>query len=342
MEKIQIRSAELSDEEQLIAFIKEHWYIRDHVFTRERAVFRDCHVENQTLHFLLGVGEETGKIYGIYGYWYFNHEETPDISVAMMQALKEGGLGLGAQMIQEVQNKTGCRSLSSSGIVPKTIPIYQFMGYQTGKLAHYYRLNDLDTYTVAKVEHKEILPVQSAGARFEKIAHAEELDGLFQFESYRHITPYKDHAFVTRKYYDNVGYKYHLYAVLETDESCRALFVGREIVCNGSTVFKIVDYIGCDEALAGCSKAFQQLITDNGYEFIDFYEYGIADELMEQAGFSLVSEKGGVIIPHYFEPFEQRNIDIFFFTTNEKNYHSYRTDGGQERPNYIENEVAIG
>ncbi len=41
------------------------------------------------------------------------------------------------------------------------------------------------------------------------------------------------------------------------------------------------------------------------------------------------------IIPNHFEPFEQRNIDIHFFTSQMEHFRMFKADGDQERPNCI-------
>ncbi len=51
-------------------------------------------------------------------------------------------------------------------------------------------------------------------------------------------------------------------------------------------------------------------MQEKAYEFIDFYCYGIAHQYLKKAGFSLLSQEDGNIIPNYFEPFERENVKI--------------------------------
>ena len=68
------------------------------------------------------------------------------------------------------------------------------------------------------------------------------------------------------------------------------------------------------------------------YEFIDFYCYGIAHQYLKKAGFSLLSQEDGNIIPNYFEPFERENVKIRIVVAHWPSFHLYRGDGDQDRP----------
>lgn len=54
---------------------------------------------------------------------------------------------------------------------------------------------------------------------------------------------------------------------------------------------------------------------------------------MELSGFNLRSLEDENIIPTYFEPFVQKNIDIWF-QSSEKGLCIFKADGDQDRPNY--------
>ena len=42
-----------------------------------------------------------------------------------------------------------------------------------------------------------------------------------------------------------------------------------------------------------------------------------------------------IIIPNYYEPFEQKNIDINFSTNIHEGFRMFKGDGDQDRPNSI-------
>ncbi|MDE6748858.1 MAG: hypothetical protein K2K21_07340, partial [Lachnospiraceae bacterium] len=75
-----------------------------------------------------------------------------------------------------------------------------------------------------------------------------------------------------------------------------------------------------------------RILEELGYEYIDFYCYGISDDIMRQSGFIKRESDDVNIIPNYFEPFEARNVDIYFVSNVLDKLHLYRGDGDQDRP----------
>lgn len=338
LEEVIIRPAEIEDEDRIIEFLREHWIIKNHVFTRRRDLFENCHLIDGRITYLLAEGKDTGTLYGIYGYSYNNADFTkPDISAVIFQTLKSPNPSLGIEMVLELQKITNCRVLFCPGIVKKTRGLYQYLGYQTGTMKHYYRLNDLAEYKIAVVNNKNIIfKEETEPFTLKRMSSLEKIKEKFKFSDYKHIVPYRDAWSVEHRYFKNIGYQYIIYGIFDLTDTCRALVVGREIECIGSRVFKIVDFIGEDTAFGHCYQGIDSLLKENEYEYIDFYEVGIKDSIMADAGFTLRDPADTNIIPNYFEPFEQRNVDIYYFTTVTENFHTFRTDSGQDRPNFIE------
>ena len=54
--------------------------------------------------------------------------------------------------------------------------------------------------------------------------------------------------------------------------------------------------------------------------------------ILKKAGFSLLSQEDGNIIPNYFEPFERENVKIRIVVAHWPSFHLYRGDGDQDRP----------
>ncbi|MDO5117882.1 MAG: hypothetical protein Q4D34_05275 [Eggerthellaceae bacterium] len=337
LEDTKIRLATPDDADNIIEFLREHWIIRNHVFTRRRDLFDNCHLIEGRLTYLLAEGVETKKLYGILGYSFSNHNfDNPDISAVIFQTLKTSNPSLGIDMIQKLQELTNSRSLFCPGIIKKTKGIYDFLGYETGMLRHYYKLGKTDDF---KIAHIESLPqkVQYPDVAYsiKRLETYDQVLDAFDFERFTEVMPYRDAWSVKQRYFDNIGYDYEVYGIF-SDAGCEALFVGREIPCNGTAMFKVVDYLGEDEALAHAGAALDELLAARGWEYMDFYEHGIDDEYMEAAGFVQRVKKDVNIVPNYFEPYELSNVDIYYYTTWPGKYHIYRSDSGQDRPNFIE------
>ena len=98
-----------------------------------------------------------------------------------MENIKVGQLLLGIELVNYIKEYTSCHVLASCGIGLDTIPIYQFLDYNTGKLNHFYRLADKTEYRVAVVQEKKILPMK----RHDKTDWLPNLTE-FQFKEYFH------------------------------------------------------------------------------------------------------------------------------------------------------------
>lgn len=143
--------------------------------------------------------------------------------------------------------------------------------------------------------------------------------------------PYKDKQYLKHRYFNHPVYKYDVYSVIKPDAQ-RSFIILREVAVNNSRIAKIVDFIGEDEALIGLSGEWDRLMQERGYEFIDFYCYGIDDSILDASGFIKRNESDLNIIPNYFEPYEATNVDIYFVSNILEDLHLYRGDGDQDRP----------
>lgn len=114
-----------------------------------------------------------------------------------------------------------------------------------------------------------------------------------------------------------------------------AVIVMRRITVNDSQVLRIVDYIGNKQALQYLYGEFRRLMNDQ-VEYIDFYCYGFDRTILSRAGFIRREENDCNIIPNYFEPFLQKNVDIWFNSTCE-GITICKADADQDRPNIISN-----
>ena len=122
-----------------------------------------------------------------------------------------------------------------------------------------------------------------------------------------------------------------IYGIKMNGMNTNAVFVLRVQECKGTRVVRFVDCIGCLEALT-CITPFIDDILDQEYaEYIDMYEKGVPEEILRRAGWKRVDETDN-IIPNYFSPYVQCNVDINYCTANE-NIVLFRGDGDQDRPN---------
>lgn len=333
-----IRFAEKNDKFNICKFIDEYW-AKDHILVRWEELF-DEYYENSAGGYNFAIAEEetSGDMYGICGFIYANHLNKPDIWLALWKVIPSSIPSLGLDLVRFIHRELDCNLLCCCGIRKEVVRLYQFLGYQTGTLKHYYRLADLEEYRIANVVIKKILPVEKkANLIIMPLPDEKSFKEHFSLASFSQIKPYKDENYIIHKYYHNIAYQYRLWGIVgDSNDICLGVIVGREIVYNERKILRIVDFLGDESALADCTAFLDNQLRENGYEYIDMYEYGLHDETMLKIGMIENSEEDENTIPNYFEPYECSKVKIHFFTSNTENFRMFKADGDQERPNMRE------
>ena len=333
-EKIVIRMAKIQEFDKVREFLAQYWDDGNHIFVRWPEYFKYFQMTEGQFNVFIGIGEETEKIYGICGFLVCNTRNTTDIQLNLLRII-DNDLGLNSlTMLDYILKNYEYRSIACCGIRPKTVVIYQYLGYQTGMLNHYYRLNDKESYEVAVIKNKIIPDIKRGKYSLKRILDFQELQRTFHARTYQDCLPYKDEQCIRHRYFESIGHQYMVYGIDKGTTSYDSIIIMREIDYKGTKICKIVDFIGMDEDISEISTAIEELIHRNNYEFIDFYCIGIDHELLEDAGFVLRKPKDENTIPRLFEPFVQENKDIhYFINTTSSKFHLYCGDSDQDRAN---------
>ena len=255
---IRIRFAEKEDIESIVAFLREHWS-ENNILVKSRRIFDFQYVEGDRCGFVLAVDDDENKIYGLKGFFPFNHETEPDIAAALAIVLQGVRPMLGMEIQRFLEKNTNCRWLCSTGLNPNTsVRIYKrFKQYTVDALRQYYRLADCAAYNVAAVENKRIPPVPGGGD-FLLFHTPEALFAAFDPAAYRHQKPYKDKAYLTHRYFQHPVYRYRMLGIRSLEgDGISGAYVAREIECNGARVLRIVDYIGDRKAIGRAGGALE-------------------------------------------------------------------------------------
>ena len=335
---IKIRFATNEDRDNIVAFLREHWSEKS-ILVRSRTIFDFQYSFDGKCGFVLAVDDETGQIYGLKGYFPFNSLPKPDIAAALAIVLQGVRPMLGMEIQRFLEKETHSRWLCSTGLNPNTsVRIYKLFKnrYVVDKLRHYYRIADIEEYRVAVIKEKRMRHGRRSGYKLVQLDTIEALQDAFDIGAYKHHRPFKDAAYLDHRYYSHPVYQYRILGIKATTaQKVSALLIAREISQNDTKVLRIVDFIGEQSELSHINDAMGRLIQKEGYEYVDFYCYGIAHEHLTNGGFVLRDDDDPNIIPNYFEPFEQRNVDVYFFATGGENAVVCKADGDQDRPNII-------
>lgn len=310
----------------------------NHIFVQDRSLFEYVYcTHGNRVNFVIGIGEKSERIYAIRGYICSNFNDNPDAWGAIWKKADYAPRGLGRKLQVFLIEELEPRVLVGISISKQGLAAREKLKEQRGKLKHYYRLGKEDEYKIAVVKNKNIKPINKKNQYdLIRIPTMENLKEVFDSSRYRDRICYKDDWYIERRYFMFPYYQYIVFGISKnSNKFFDSIIIAREVTQNGVKILRIVDFIGLDEDLAGLSSALDKLINKNRYEYIDFYQHGIPKDIMESMGMTLKDHDDPNIIPNYFEPFKQVNIDIDFSATDITNLYVFKGDSDQDRPNII-------
>ena len=331
-----IRLASTSDIKAIMAYIHEHWR-ENHIMSRDLDLFLYEFKEKESINMILAVDENSGEIVGIHGFmktalnsklfdvWGSFWHVRQDVRAPM----------LGAMLIRSLKKFIPYRNRTEIGINKKTTEkIYKvFFKDNVSLMKHYYILNKSykNDFKVAKVVEKltNVSFIANDGVLFKKITEPSLIDFSYINSDIEKV-PYKNSDYLIKRYFNHPRYDYNVYEF--KGKSSMGLLVGREVDVLSRKVFRIIDYIGDENLLSYSGEFFLDLLNESKYEYIDLYNFGLNQSSLEKAGFTIRTPDDKNIIPNYFSPFVQENIDIYVSYKNESVLF-FKGDGDQDRPN---------
>lgn len=328
-----IRKAKMNEAQEIMEFIKNNWS-ENHILATNGEFFEYEHIVNDNLDFIIAVKRESKLIVGILGILRASqNSDNLDIWAGLWKVIDGEIPLLGFEMYQRAPKIYNARSFSSIGDNPNTT--VRLMKVLTKnkvvKMKHFYMLADKEEYFVAKVKKKYILANVEKNVNIE-VSLIEKYDEIqnkeFLLFNPKQV-PYKDDWYIKHRYFDHPINKYKVYSIKE-NQQIKAIMIGREQVYNGVSVLRIVDYIGDYTKFVDLRGFFIEML--DRYEYIDFYQYGFDEDALTKAGFVERKENDINIIPNYFSPFVQDNIDIWCNSTSQECVF-FKGDGDQDRPN---------
>lgn len=327
-----IRLAEATDKEDIMTFISQHWK-KNHILSTNHSFFAYEQQNGSEVNFILAIDKESKEIEGILGFLYASSSATKRDIWCVIWKVKENAMAfLGVELKKRLKQYKNVRTLLGVGVNPKTaLPIEKvLLKFHTDKMKHFYLLSPQEEYHIAVVkEYKECLPVVSEPVTVKEFQSIEEVTAVFSFEEVKTI-PLKDSWYVNHRYFQHPIYQYTVCGIFTSSSVCQAVIVFREVEHNNRKVLRIIDYIGEQRYFATLGSYFQSILPQ--YEYIDFYCAGFEDTAILKAGFRQRKEEELNIIPDYFSPFLQENIDIWV-SSSEKHCTFFKGDGDQDRPN---------
>jgi N-acetylglutamate synthase-like GNAT family acetyltransferase len=335
-ENIIIRNANIDDLDSIMTFINEEWR-ENHILSANKSFFCYEHVYQDKVNFIVATNRDM-HIVGILGYipTTINHPIIDLATVVWKVSSKKSSLGLGVRLLKYLFDKKEVRTVFSVGINTETISIYNYLDIFTSKLNHFVFLNyKYKNFAIAGIKNLKFVEYKSSKSKF-SIRYLNRVSDLekFDFNQFQDLIPFKNGEYFVKRYFNHPIYTYKILGIFN-ESNLESILVTREEKYNNSKILRIVDFFGNEQTLIELGLLMKDILISNNYEYVDFYNYGISEEIMGLAGFMKVdSEKNDYIIPNYFNPFVHKNIDIYFFanTSDVSKIRLFKADGDQDRP----------
>ena len=334
-DRYEIRLGNSEDIPAVMQFIDEYWK-KGHILSKNRSFFEYEFLEaDGSVNFILAIDRNTGAIEAVHGFLKSSSGTDTDIWGTVWKAAPGSPGFLGMELVFRLNKMGFYRYRLDIGGNPKTtIPIMRtLLRCETGKMKQYYRLARKDDFCIAQIVHipkTSVILREQLKAR--RIYSAEELNG-YDWEMEQHNVPCKNKAYVDKRFFHHPIYQYETYAIEHAGgDKIDAIIILREQPYKNRKALRIVDYIGEEYCFGGLSAFFEERTASGEYEYIDFYCLGMEEAYIREAGFTLREDNDTNIIPNYFYPFEQKNVDIWV-TSPVKGARFCKADGDQDRPN---------
>ncbi len=325
-----IRFASITDVDVIMQFIDTYWK-KGHIMGNDKKFFLYQHGMFEKIAFVINELDD-GSVNAVLGYIPYG-EKSRDIMLALWKVEHSSDSMLGIKMLQFLIEKSDARTVSCPGINKRVRVIYEYLGYFTGVMKHWYRLGQREKYSIADISSIEIPKVEKTTKyKLVRIDNYNDLEKCYQLDDRKREpdVPFKEKFYIQERYYNHPVFTYNIYGI-ENEETISTILITRIVECNGARVIRVIDCIGDFSKLEFITALLDDLLVEYDAEYIDFYETGLPDDIFTNAGWLDVKNTDN-IIPEYFSPYECKNIDIYYFSTVE-NMILFKGDGDQDRPN---------
>lgn len=330
---------EREDLPRLLTFIDTYWK-KNHILVRSKEIldFQYYNREEDKYDFVLAENTQTGELDGIRG-WIRVAQYDPALAkydevwsaVSKVRTDVENNeiKVLGSYLWRYLEKHKG---FGTVGISKFSFAMHTAIRHKTCSLGQYFILNPSHkNYSIAMIPQDYEYPnlITDSSWRLNEI---DDISSVSDEEAPAYYRPFKSITFFVNRFAKHPVYKYHFYGIYNNGHM-KAILAGKFVEIKGSKILRIVDVLGSLEEVGCLYHDFLKIMENNGCEYVDFLSFGIDDYVFQRMGFSkLDPDSEEIIIPNYFEPFEQKNIIINGAYKPEERYCMFKADADQDRP----------
>tara|TARA_B100000886_G_scaffold93274_1_gene61658 strand:+ start:13407 stop:14471 length:1065 start_codon:yes stop_codon:yes gene_type:complete len=333
---LNFRFAKVSDINKIQNFYKAHWPYKN-IITEDLIFLLYEFADGLDLNFLICECKNTNSIESIIGFYsYSKHSKHKHIcgSMSLVNPLSKYPL-LGIETLKRLKLMTKCFSYCGTNTNPKTMMplVKRFLSHHTDKMNHYYLINDrLDSFDICNPD-KNFINKKKKRKITLKMDLINDMEDLIKtkiiFNEFQNI-PFKSLEYIIKKYILHPIYKYNIYKINESKNTL-GIIVTRIVTISNISVLRVIDFIGQLKVLPFIDINLLNMIYKNKYEYVDILT-NLPEEFFEASLF-IDKSKTKSIIPNYFEPFEKKNIEIYY-ESSLKDLYFFKGDADGDRPNF--------
>lgn len=331
------RLAELSDCDLIIRFIRDHWD-SNHVYVRHPSLFRYDFIRDGRL--TIGLLEDQGRIEGIFGYFFYNKEENPDIggmlwkvSEYAQRSVPMAGLRLRNFVLKAVPH----RFFGSPGSGFQTKAIYDLLGCEWIELDHFVGKFPWQEWPKDVILREGSIKPLTRECEIRQLTTLRELFEIPK-QIFMHQTPLKDFSYLAWKYCFHPYHYYNIWSLRFPSEL--VIIVSRLQKVGENKIMRIIDYLGpVDFAAPSVSNLFATLQGPQNLSYVDFVCSGFSRDSFEELGFIAVNfEDINSAVPNLFDPLVAKSVQLFANADpGFDNVIMVKGNGDQDRPNSDQN-----
>ncbi len=328
-----IRQADINDTDILMNFINNYWR-ENHILSKDKDFFLYEFQNGNKLNIIIALEEK--DVVGFFGFFFYNNSIYPDLSGSIWKIhpnVKDQLLGI--KMRAYLNKIVNYRFFATPGPGSHMKPVYKILRMDWHEMKQFYIVNNRIEQLYLTV-NPVINEFRKKYTNEIKIYKANNIDEVSTFIFDENVVPQKDLKYLEKRYFNHPIYKYDIY-YLKFQEDILNIIICRTCKTENAKAYRIVDYFGSLKYIKEISTYLYDYMELNNYEFLDFINYGYNNDELFDAGFNLLNicDKN-TIVPNYFEPFVQDNIQIYCVNEKtDKRFIQHKADGDMDRPNLV-------
>ena len=262
---MEILFGHINDTDSIMSFLGKYWK-KGHIMSTNKELFLYEFAEGEMLNIAFS-RTLSGEVTGIFGFKKYSKDDFPDIAGAIWvvnKAINSPMLGL--KLRNFVIKNVPHRHFAAPGATVSTRNIYEYLNMDWVRMDQYFILNpEIDDYKIARVPSKynksfNLNNTFGEGNIKMYLTCESEVVKNFPFEENRKIFPYKDYAYIKKRFFSHPVYKYDVY-VVESDAYGISNIIICRVVSNGKGfAYRIVDFYGNEELLKYITQQLYKII----------------------------------------------------------------------------------